>query len=120
MSSLRVLVCGGRDYDDYQHVYKVLSEVNPALVISGGARGADSLAERWATEIGIPLIIMPAPWKAKGRPAGLMRNSWMLEFADPDMVIAFPGGRGTADIVRKAKGWKQKDLIIRIEKRRNK
>ncbi|WP_245576775.1 SLOG family protein [Kaistia adipata] len=72
-------------------------------VISGMATGADTLAAEWAERFGFPLRKFPADWKAHGRAAGPIRNQRMIDEGRPDLVIAFPGGRGTADMVRRAK-----------------
>ena len=100
---MRLLVCGGRDYSDRQRVIAELLRLNPEVVITGGARGADSIAAEVALDSGTPTIIMPAPWNRHGRGAGAVRNAWMLKYASPDRVLAFPGGNGTADMVRRAR-----------------
>lgn len=102
----RVLVCGGRDYGDAARVFSVLDEFHGGsritAVVTGAAPGADTLAERWARERRIPVERYPADWKAHGRAAGPIRNARMLDEARPDAVVAFPGGRGTADMVSRA------------------
>ena len=95
---LRALVCGGREFADYPLVLAVLSALNLKVVIHGAARGADTLAGRAAREIGVSEIPCPADWNADPRGAGMIRNRQMLEHK-PDAVIAFPGERGTADMV---------------------
>lgn len=103
----RVLVCGGRDYHDAQRIYAVLKkyheEAGIDVLIEGGARGADSLARHWAREHGIDGPTYYADWAAHGSFAGPIRNKLMLEDGQPDVVIAFPGGSGTRDMVRKAR-----------------
>lgn len=74
-----------------------------ALVIHGAAPGADSLAKEWADLRGIAENGYPADWTRFGRKAGPIRNQRMLDQGKPDIVIAFPGGRGTADMVRRAR-----------------
>lgn len=98
-----VLVCGGRTYDDQRRVFAVLDELQPALVLQGGAKGADLHARAWAAARGKPCATFDAPWAALGRRAGPVRNGWMLEFGRPDLVLAFPGGPGTADMVYQAR-----------------
>lgn len=102
----RVLVCGGRDYADYWTVFEVLDGQHRAspitLVMNGGALGADAFARRWAAERGISCDTYHADWLHHGKAAGPIRNARMLE-AMPDLVIAFPGGKGTADMTRQAK-----------------
>lgn len=103
---MKVLVCGGRDYADYAHVKAVLDEIHAktplSCVIHGAARGADFLADRWSNERGMDTRVFPANWRAYGPAAGPRRNETMLKEGKPDLVVAFPGGRGTADMVRRA------------------
>lgn len=104
---MRVLVCGGRDYADNNALRKQLDLQHAAkpisVLIEGGARGADRLAAEWAEDWGVPVMRFPAPWRVAGKAAGPWRNDAMLRFGAPLLVIAFPGGRGTADMVNKAK-----------------
>lgn len=103
----RVLACGGRDFNDASYVDYVLDYANQkfgvACLIHGGARGADTLAARWAKRAGIPTEAYPADWVRLGRAAGHIRNQHMLASGKPEVVIAFPGGPGTADMVRRAR-----------------
>jgi YspA, cpYpsA-related SLOG family len=73
------------------------------VLVAGGARGADTLADEWAKAQGIACQIFMADWEGLGRKAGPIRNQRMLDEGKPDLVIAFPGGRGTADMVRRAR-----------------
>jgi hypothetical protein len=119
---MRVLVCGGRDFDDAARVRQVLDHYHAqrpfSVVIHGAARGADSLAGQWARAWRIPELPFPADWldlktepvvtrrRQDGTPynalAGLSRNTRMLREGKPTLVIAFPGDDGTADMVRKS------------------
>ena len=73
------------------------------VVIHGGARGADDLARQWGEiSVGIEGVEFRADWTAHGKAAGMIRNQRMLDEGRPDLVVAFPGGRGTADMVRRA------------------
>ena len=104
---MRVLVCGGRDYTDYRQLCDTLRAIHTdrpiTAVIHGAARGADTCGWGWATSIGIKTEAYPANWDLHGRKAGPIRNQQMLDEGKPDLVVAFPGGRGTADMVRRAK-----------------
>jgi len=104
---MRVLVTGGRHYHFKDAVFIVLDSISVRrgieCVIHGGATGADAMAAAWATSRRVPAVACPANWKMDGKMAGLIRNSAMLRDHAIDMVLAFPGGRGTADMVRKAK-----------------
>jgi hypothetical protein len=102
-----VLVCGGRNYTDKLKVWAVLHELHShhkiTHIIQGGATGADSMAAAWANSTnGVQNVCCDAPWPRDGKPAGHFRNVAMLALK-PALVIAFPGGKGTADMVRIAK-----------------
>ena len=100
----RILVCGGRDYADYYHLEEILSnEISwPEVIISGAASGADRMAVQWAVTHGIEFEEYPAQWDLYQNKDGPIRNQQMLD-TGIDLVIAFPGGVGTADMVRRAK-----------------
>lgn len=104
---MRVIVCGGRDYQDGARISAVLrklhSEAGIDLLIEGGAKGADFLAHVWACMEGVDTQRFEADWENQGSFAGPARNARMLNEGKPDLVIAFPGGRGTADMVKKAR-----------------
>lgn len=103
---MRVLVCGGRDYRDKDHAFLTLDKLHAEQgithIIQGGANGADYLAVRWSEERGLPSRQFAADWNAYGPAAGPIRNARMIAEGKPDLVLAFPGGRGTADMIRKA------------------
>lgn len=102
---MRVLVCGGREFTDRALVFRVLSRLNPAEICHGAARGADTLAAEWADTYDVPAAPYPVykkDWDQYGKSAGHRRNQQMLDDFQPDGVVAFSGGRGTADMVSKA------------------
>ena len=99
----RVLVCGGRRYDDRAMVDFYLDRLQPTSVICGGARGADTLACEWARANNVEYIVYMADWQQHGRSAGPIRNKQMLDEESPDIVLAFPGLRGTANMVFQAR-----------------
>lgn len=103
MNAARALVCGGRTYGDRARVWAVLDTLRPSCVIHGDARGADRLADEWAKTCGIPAYVFPADWERHGRMAGPIRNARMLRDGKPTVVIAFPGGRGTANMISQAR-----------------
>jgi hypothetical protein len=102
-----ILVCGGRHYRDWEHVKAVLGAYldngHRVAIIAGDATGADAMACQWAHQNHAPLAVYHAYWNTHGKAAGPMRNKRMLEEGKPDLVIAFPGGAGTADMVRRAR-----------------
>lgn len=97
---MRVLVCGGRDFEDRDLLFatldRVLAKYGDALVIlHGGQRGADLLAERWAKMREVEYIGVPARWTRLGKAAGAERNKRMRDRWKPDACIAFKGREGT-------------------------
>ncbi len=103
----RILICGGREYNDVDSFYHHISQIKPYFTnqfcfIQGGANGADFLAKDYARVNGIPMLEVPAGWDYYGRKAGMIRNKWMLDYCKPDLVIAFPGGVGTNGMVKLA------------------
>lgn len=108
-----VLVCGGRNFavnNDFERSMlfakmDTLHKERPIdIVIEGGANGADAAVNIWAQRNNIHVATVSAYWGSLGRKAGPMRNQAMLKLR-PDLVVAFPGGKGTAnmvDIARKA------------------
>jgi len=91
----RIAVIGSRDFDDYARLESILAPHLPAVLVSGGAKGADALAERLAQERGLTIDVIRADWNRYGRGAGPIRNKQIVESAD--LVIAFWDGksRGT-------------------------
>jgi hypothetical protein len=119
---MRVLICGGRDFDDYHSFWYSMNDISdkfdfdnkqPITIIQGGAKGADAFARTYAIECGFELENYEANWSKYGRSAGYIRNAQMLEEGKPDLVIAFPGGKGTAMMVKLAQ--KAKIKVIKIE-----
>lgn len=100
---MRLLVCGGRNFDEWRVLARALNElvVKPTVLMQGGATGADAMGKKWAETQGIPVITFPANWH-QGKKGGPLRNEFMLREGKPDLVMAFPGGSGTADMIRKA------------------
>ena len=105
---IRVIVAGGRDFDDYAKLKAVLdatfADRNQSIeIVSGHAKGADMLGERYAFEKNIPCKVFPAEWNKYPIRAGFIRNSQMIEYAmrETPMLIAF--WNGTADTIEKAK-----------------
>jgi hypothetical protein len=107
MSLLRVAVTGGRNYDDWRTIYRVLDEIarprGVVCLLVGDAEGADIRAEQWAIKRRIHHRVFRALWSEQGKSAGPKRNQRLLDEGLPELLVAFPGGRGTADMVRRAK-----------------
>jgi predicted Rossmann-fold nucleotide-binding protein len=108
---MKVIIAGGRDYilgaDDLARLDRELG-LEVSLVISGGARGVDTDGENWAKSRGIPVERHEARWKELGKKAGPIRNEEMARRAD--MVVLFPGGKGTGSMARLAAKYELKIL----------
>lgn len=118
-----VLVCGGRYYKDKTCLFIELFSFHYntsciTLLINGGATGADTLSTMWAFQNKIPFREFAAKWTDLEAPgavirngrfgyyntrAGFDRNQEMIDVGKPEFVIAFPGGNGTADMVKRAR-----------------
>jgi hypothetical protein len=103
---MKLLVCGGREFDDEAAVGVALDSLHSkhglTHLIHGGAQGADAIASWWAAgSRDVQEVICPAKWDVLGKAAGPIRNRAMAELA-PDLVLAFKGGRGTESMVKTA------------------
>jgi len=101
---MRLLVCGGRDYFDWDHFRLRMSQVDArhhiVTIIEGDAAGTDRLAKAWAIEHGRGLETYRADWDGPlGKRAGSERNYRMATEGRPNAVLAFPGGRGTRNMM---------------------
>ena len=107
LENIKVLVCGGRNFDDYDYLADKLDALDGRYaideIIQGEARGADALAERWAKLRAVKCTGFRAEWSTYGRRAGPLRNLRMLQEGRPDLVVAFAGGKGTANMISQAK-----------------
>ena len=105
---MRLIVAGGRDYDDIEKIHYHLCLIRDRndieMVITGGCQGVDNIAHQWAWKNGIQTCLMQANWHMHGKSAGPMRNLSMANLGTH--LIAFPGGRGTANMVNYAKQYK--------------
>lgn len=98
-------VCGGRDYADRDRVLATLDRVHAkrpvTLLVQGDCpTGADAFTRDWARARHLPCLGFPAAWETEGRAAGPLRNARMVAYG-LDGLVAFPGGRGTADMTRR-------------------
>jgi hypothetical protein len=109
---MRLLICGGRDVSDAEKVWAEIDrfirddqagDTDQLLVITGGASGVDQWAEQWALRKGLPCMVFHPAWQTFHKAAGPIRNGWMLEHGKPDQVLALWGGKGTRDMIAKAR-----------------
>jgi len=103
---MRILVCGDRNFTDYELLCDVLQDYNSdkTVIIEGGASGADSLARQWAIERYIDFKEYPADWEKYGKAAGPIRNKQMLDEGKPELVITFlaKDSKGTKNMIEQA------------------
>lgn len=117
MNIIKILICGGREYNNYEKIKKIIKEINPSCIVQGGAKGADLLAKKISVELGINCKEYKANWKELGKKAGPIRNRTMLD-DNPDikLVVAFHNdinsSKGTKDMVNYALS---KGYGVRIE-----
>lgn len=108
---MKVAVIGSRSFNDATLLSDTLAEYPISLLVSGGAKGADSLAEAYAKERNISTQIIKPDWSI-GKHAGFVRNTAIIEASD--VVIAFWDGKskGTFDSLTKAKRLKKKAVVV--------
>jgi hypothetical protein len=112
---VRIIVAGSRDFNDYELLKEKLDRAKDHFgifeVVSGKARGADSLGERYARENDLPIAEFPADWDAHGKKAGFMRNADMADYADGCIVFWDGISKGTQHMINLAK---EKELNLAI------
>lgn len=129
MGEIRVIIAGGRDYTDYHRLKMYMDCLLEPLdksqieIISGGAKGADSLGERYARESGYKLKRFPANWNKYGKAAGPIRNKEMALYAAEvtGVLVAFWDGssRGTYDMITRAEEYGLQVHIPKYSRRKS-
>ena len=100
---MKILVCGGRDFYNYKALCEALARyADDTILVHGDAKGADRLAGMYAMERGWQVKVYPADWNQHGKAAGPIRNRLMLSEEHPELIVAFPGGRGTANMIEQS------------------
>lgn len=99
---MKAIICGGRDFSNYDYLCISMDQCrkwwNLTTIITGGARGADTLGHRWAVSRKLDTEVYPADWDRFGKGAGFIRNELMLSMG-PSVVIAYKGGNGTEHMI---------------------
>ena len=115
---MKLIIAGGRNFTDYDllktKIDRILSNTESVEVVSGGARGADALGERYAKERSHSCTIFPADWDKYGRGAGYIRNKQMAQYATH--LIAFWDGKskGTKHMITLANEYALKVRVVRV------
>ena len=112
---MKIVVTGGRDYDDWAMVDEVLTRLNPSHIYVGDCpTGVDKMVQDWADLYKVNYTIFTANWDKFKKAAGPLRNTEMLKKAgDKATVIAFPGGKGTDNCVKTAVSLNR--IVMRVE-----
>lgn len=119
MDDVRVIIAGSRTFNDYKKVldaaYTYLNPNDNITIISGTAKGADTLGEIFADRNGLSLVKIPAKWDLYGKRAGYLRNEEMANYASEGkgILLAFWDGKshGTKHMIQIAK---RKGLEIHV------
>lgn len=117
----RVIIAGGRDFDDFDYLYDKMVQtlggtfwnehacaeefdfnVRDIMILSGKARGADTLGERFAEQCGIKVIEFAADWDKHGKAAGPIRNEELAQNADVAIVFWDGKSRGSRNMIDNA------------------
>jgi len=115
-ANLKVAVVGSTEFTNYELMKQALDKINPAMIISGGARGADTLGQRYAKEHGIVMVIYyPEYDRLPGHYAPLARNIQIANAAD--VCVAFPIGasRGTRHCISKFEYYKKHVYVLECD-----
>ena len=103
---MRIVVCGGRANSALGIVEQELTKLHRrenVTIVSHGCSGAHASAiESWARSQGVAIVRYPPNWELFGQRAERLRNTFMLHDSRPDLVVAFPSGHATSDLVRRA------------------
>jgi hypothetical protein len=117
---MKVIIAGGRDFTNYALVEDAIkcSAFEITQVVSGKAKGVDTLGEVWALANNIPVEAFPADWSQHGRAAGPIRNREMAEYADALIAIWDGESKGTANMIQQARN-KRLNVFIYLVKESN-
>lgn len=113
---MKVAVIGSRTFTNYNLLFKILDRLNTTrkitCIVSGGAKGADALAEQWARTNDVPLDIYPADWDKYGKGAGFIRNKEIWDNADTGVAFWDGVSKGTQHSFDIAKKQGKKLLVV--------
>lgn len=101
---MKVIIAGCRYINDAEPLVEAIrdSKFNITEVVSGNAKGVDTLGEQWAVENKVPIILFPANWELYNKAAGFIRNKQMAEYADALIAIWDGVSKGTESMIKLA------------------
>jgi len=118
MKKFKVIIFGGRDFDDYQilelNCNHLLKNKFPDIeIVSGAARGVDKLGERYAENYLLDVNLFPADWEQFGKSAGYIRNKVMGDYADAGIGFWDGKSRGTKHMIETLKELNKPVRVVR-------
>lgn len=116
---MKLIIAGSRSLSSAMYVdlidFLIIDYgLKPTEIVSGCAKGIDTLGEIWALENSIPIKKFPADWNTFGKAAGPKRNQQMADYADALLVIYLPGSVGSMDMLGRARANKLKVFEYKI------
>lgn len=105
---MKIAIVGSRNWNDFQAINHFIASLpHDTLIVSGGARGVDSIAEACAVHHGLDVLVFEADWNQYGKSAGMIRNADIVKASD--IVVAFWDGvsKGTANTIERASNAKK-------------
>lgn len=115
---MKLIIAGSRSFDDYELLTEQLDEIcakyDITEIVSGTARGADTMGELYAIAHDIPVKRFPADWNRYGKSAGYRRNEQMAQYADACICFSVDNSRGTEHMINLSKQYRLKLRVVRI------
>jgi len=116
---MKLIVAGSRDFNDYDMLTIAVRNFITAhpdidTIVSGTARGADQLGERYAKDNNLSIDYCPADWNKYGKSAGYRRNEYMAQHADACICFWDGQSRGTTHMINLAKEYKLATLVVKF------
>lgn len=113
---MKTIIAGSRNIDEYRAILDAVEASGFSIteVVSGGARGIDTLGERYAQEKGIPVKVFPADWESYGRKAGIVRNQEMANYAEALIAIWDGNSPGTYNMIAEAQARNLKVYVLTV------
>lgn len=117
----KLIVAGGRDFDDYKLMSSKLEKIRKAVwdtaddleIVCGKARGADTLGEEWAKENHVGVAYFPADWDKYGKSAGYRRNEQMAKYGDALLAFWDGASKGTGHMINLAKKYEIPVMVVK-------
>jgi hypothetical protein len=115
---MKLAVVGSRGFNDYDLLKSKLNDIHLrkpiTCIVSGGAKGADSLGEKWANENNIETLIFIPEWDKYGKRAGFLRNEDIIKNSDAVVAIWDEVSKGTQHSISLAKKYNKPCLIVKF------